>query len=98
MLRKKIRWFSYGQRFYFALGICPEHGYMKGKIRVKKSERDLYYAVKTIKAVGEDALPMLVQKREDNKKKKKKTQSIRTLIVSDAGSGCHCLHRVPRSL
>ena len=71
MLRKKIRWFSYGQRFYFALGICPEHGYMKGKIRVKKSERDLYYAVKTIKAVGEDALPMLVQKREDNKKKKK---------------------------
>ena len=71
MLRKKIRWFSYGQRFYFALGICPEHGYMKGKIRVKKSEQDLYYAVKTIKAVGEEALPMLVQKREDNKKKKK---------------------------
>mgnify|MGYP000509056382 CR=1 FL=1 len=62
---------SYGQRFYFALGICPEHGYMKGKIRVKKSEQDLYYAVKTIKAVGEEALPMLVQKREDNKKKKK---------------------------
>ena len=61
----------YGQRFYFALGICPEHGYMKGKIRVKKSEQDLYYAVKTIKAVGEEALPMLVQKREDNKKKKK---------------------------
>ena len=25
MLRKKIRWFSYGQRFYFAMGICPEH-------------------------------------------------------------------------
>lgn len=48
-----------------------EHGYMKGKIRVKKSEQDLYYAVKTIKAVGEEALPMLVQKREDNKKKKK---------------------------
>ena len=44
---------------------------MKGKIRVKKSEQDLYYAVKTIKAVGEEALPMLVQKREDNKKKKK---------------------------
>ena len=70
-MSRYLGWFSYGQRFYFALGICPEHGYMKGKIRVKKSERDLYYAVKTIKAVGEDALPMLVQKREDNKKKKK---------------------------
>lgn len=51
--------------------LSREHGYMKGKIRVKKSEQDLYYAVKTIKAVGEEALPMLVQKREDNKKKKK---------------------------
>ena len=36
----------------------------------KKSERDLYYAVKTIKSVGEEALPMLVQKREDNKEKR----------------------------
>ena len=43
----------------------------EGKIRVKKSERDLYYAVKTIKAVGEDALPMLVQKEKITKKKKK---------------------------
>ena len=23
MLRKKIRWFPYGQRFYFCLGVCP---------------------------------------------------------------------------
>ena len=35
MLRKKIRWFPYGQRFYFCLAVCPEHGYVKGKIRVK---------------------------------------------------------------
>ena len=71
MLRKKIRWFSHGQRFYFAMGICPEHGYMKGKIRVKKSERDLYYGVKTIKAASKEDLELLVQKREDNKRKRK---------------------------
>lgn len=71
MLRKKIRWFSYGQRFYFAMGICPEHGYMKGKIRVKKSERELYYGVKTVKAASEEDLELLVQKREDNKRKRK---------------------------
>ena len=64
MLRKKIRWFSYGQRFYFAMGICPEHGYMKGKIRVKKSERELYYGVKTVKAASEEDLELLVQKRK----------------------------------
>ena len=71
MLRKKIRWFSCGQRFYFAVGICPEHGYMRGKIRVKKSERELYYGVKTIREAGEDELEQLIQKREDNKKKRK---------------------------
>lgn len=71
MLRKKIRWFSYGQRFYFAMGICPEHGYMKGKIRVKKSEQELYYGVKTVKAASEEDLELLVQKREDNKRKRK---------------------------
>lgn len=69
--QKKIRWFSYGQRFYFAMGICPEHGYMKGKIRVKKSERELYYGVKTVKAASEEELELLVQKREDNKRKRK---------------------------
>ena len=44
MLRKKLRWFPYGQRFYFCLAVCPEHGYVKGKIRVKKSEDDRFYA------------------------------------------------------
>ena len=53
------------------MGICPEHGYMKGKIRVKKSERELYYGVKTVKAASEEDLELLVQKREDNKRKRK---------------------------
>ena len=30
MLRKKIRWFSANQKFYFCLAICPEHGLFKG--------------------------------------------------------------------
>lgn len=70
---------------------------MKGKIRVKKSERDLYYAVKTIKSVGEEALPMLVQKREDNKKKKrirrnsKMTDSFLTFILLQFNLASSCL-------
>ena len=44
---------------------------MKGKIRVKKSERELYYGVKTVKAASEEDLELLVQKREDNKRKRK---------------------------
>ena len=52
MLRKKIRWFSYGQRFYLCLAACPEHGLVKGKIRVKKSERDLVLHCKNGKNGG----------------------------------------------
>ena len=44
---------------------------MRGKIRVKKSERELYYGVKTIRETGEEELEQLIQKREDNKKKRK---------------------------
>ena len=70
MLRKKIRWFSYGQRFYFAMGICPEHGYMKGKIRMKKSEDGSFFAVKTTKLVGEEGAAYVEQKKEETKKKR----------------------------
>ncbi len=54
MLRKKIRWFSANQKFYFCLAICPEHGLFKGKIRIKKTEDGQVYAVKTVKQVDEE--------------------------------------------
>ena len=70
MLRKKLRWFPYGQRFYFCLAVCPEHGYVKGKIRVKKSEDDRFYAVKTAKMADEQDVELLAQKKEDGRKKR----------------------------
>jgi len=48
-LRKKIRWFTPNQKIYYALGNCPEHGLVKGKIRLKKSEDGDAFAIKTIK-------------------------------------------------
>ena len=70
LLRKKLRWFPYGQRFYFCLAYCPEHGYVKGKIRVKKSEDDHPYAVKTIKMAGEDDVELLCQKKQDSSRRR----------------------------
>lgn len=70
MLRKKLRWFPYGQRFYLCLAVCPEHGFVKGKIRVKKSENDRIYAVKTVKMAGEEDVELLNQKKEDGRKKR----------------------------
>lgn len=70
MLRKKLRWFPYGQRFYFCLAVCPEHGVVKGKIRVKKSEDDRFYAVKTAKMADAQDVELLVQRKEDGRKKR----------------------------
>ena len=64
MLRKKIRWFSSGQRYYLCLATCPEHGMMKGKIRMKKSEDGRVFAVKTVKPVDEEGAEAVFLKKE----------------------------------
>lgn len=70
MLRKKIRWFPYGQRFYLCIATCPEHGDMRGKIRVKRSEGGLYYAVKTVRSAREGDLELLAQKKDDIRRRR----------------------------
>ncbi|MBQ7535253.1 MAG: exonuclease domain-containing protein [Stomatobaculum sp.] len=64
MLRKKIRWFTGNQRYYYAVGICPEHGYVKGKIRMKHTSDGMVYAVKTIKITDEAGAEMIRRKKE----------------------------------
>ena len=66
-VKKKIRWFSYGQKFYLCLATCPEHGFVKGKIRIKKTEDGFFFAVKTQKLVGAEGAEMVANKKEETK-------------------------------
>lgn len=85
MLRKKIRWFSSNQKFYFCLAHCPEHGYMKGKIRMKKAEENSVYVVKTLKLVGEEgANSILLRKEECRKKRVERNKAKRELKNKNA--------------
>ncbi len=61
--RKKIRWFSINSRNYYCLARCPEHGLLKGKIRMRRNDNDNFYVVKTIKAVGEDGAKQIREKQ-----------------------------------
>ncbi len=70
MLRKKIRWFSVNQKFYTALGLCPEHGNVKGKIRMRRSDDGRVYVVKTMRLVGEEDVREIYEKKEETKKKR----------------------------
>ena len=76
-LRKKIRWFSGNGKNYLCLALCPEHGYMKGKLRLKKAERGGLFAVKTRKLVSEEGAEAVRQKKKElEKKKREKKQAV----------------------
>lgn len=70
MLRKKIRWFTPNQKTYFALALCPEHGFLKGKIRMKKVEDESVFVVKTLKLTDEAGAQTIMQRKEDVRKKR----------------------------
>ena len=54
-LRKKIKWFTPNGRHYYCLAYCEKHGYLKGKIRVRKTDEGKLYAVKTTKLISDEA-------------------------------------------
>ncbi len=63
-LRKKIRWFSPGGKHYVCLAYCEEHGYLKGKIRFRKSPGGRIYVVKTTKLIPPEDAEALKARRE----------------------------------
>lgn len=70
MLRKKIRWFTPNQKIYYGLAICPEHGYLKGKVRMKRIDDSQVYVVKTLKLTDEDGAKKVMSRKEDVRKKR----------------------------
>lgn len=61
--RKKVPWFSNNGRNYYAVMVCPKHGNIKGKIRMKKSAQDRIYVVKTMKQINTEAVDDIIAKR-----------------------------------
>ena len=50
---KRIRWFSGKNRTYYCLAECPEHGYIRGKIRLKKTDAEKIF----VELYGKEKLP-----------------------------------------
>lgn len=69
---KKIAWFTNNSKNYYGLFYCREHGYLKGKIRMKKSITDGYFAVKTIKGITKEEAEILRSKNKKVQEKKSK--------------------------
>jgi len=74
-LRKKIRWFTPNARHYYCVAYCEKHGYLKGKIRIRKTENGRIFVVKTTKLIPKEEAEQIAERkaRAQELRKKRKT-------------------------
>lgn len=71
-LRRKIRWFSPNGKHYYNVSYCDRHGYMKSKIRIRKTEDGRIYVAKTQKFISEVDVENIRNKQMKAKQQRKK--------------------------
>lgn len=69
--RKKIRWFSGNGKIYLCQAYCEHHGFIRGKIRMKKTEDGRFYVIKTLKLVSEEEAVLIKEKQEEVRKRRR---------------------------
>lgn len=68
--KRRLRWFMNNSRIYESISQCQEHGYIKGKVRIRKTDENTFYAVKTLKPVNEQKAEEIRQKRDSLRRKR----------------------------
>lgn len=80
-LRKVIRWFTPNGKNYYCVAKCSNHGFMKGKLRIKKAEKNGVYVIKTTKLITQDEVEEIRLKQEHarmlRQKKKHPAEDVR---------------------
>lgn len=69
--KRKIRWFSANAKQYYSVSLCPTHGLVKGKIRMKRTEEEKFYAIKTLKLIDMKDAKKIQEKQESLRIKRK---------------------------
>ena len=70
-IKKKIRWFSYNSRIYYSLMYCNTHGWIKGKIRIKKTDDGKLFAIKTLKITDENGAEKIRHRQEEIRERRR---------------------------
>lgn len=76
--KRRIRWFmNNNSKVYYSVSQCQEHGYLTGRIRIRKTEEENYYAMKKLKLVSEAEAGEVREKRDAlrSKRQLKRQQS-----------------------
>lgn len=74
--KRRVKWFTPNNKHYYNVSICEEHGYMKSKVRIRKSEKGLCYAVKTMRFIDEKQVNEIIEKKERAKMLKKQRKEM----------------------
>lgn len=69
-LRKRIRWFTVNSKLHYSLAYCNEHGYVRGRFKVKEDEKGLYYAERTLEMTDEAGAEEVRNKQEEVRQKR----------------------------
>ena len=70
--KRVIKWFTPNGKHYYCVSCCDKHGYMKSKIRIRKSEKGKVYVVKTMKFISTEEVDLIVTKQEKAKEIRRK--------------------------
>lgn len=70
-LKKKIKWHSPNGKNYYSISYCDIHGYIKYKVRLRKTETGKYFAIKTSKFITEEKMIKLQDEWNKDKEVKK---------------------------
>lgn len=72
-LRKKILWFSGNSKKHYCVAKCPFHGYIRGKIVMKRyaSDPSAVFPIKIVKPVSEEEVEAIRQMKEQVAEKRR---------------------------
>lgn len=68
--RRMVRWFAANPRHYYSVSWCEEHGCVKGKVRIKKTDEGKVYAVKTLKVIDAKEAKKIQERQESLRHKR----------------------------
>ncbi len=72
-LRKKVMWFSNNTKKYYCVARCPFHGFVRGKIQMKKYVVDpnMVFPIKIVKPISEEDVEKICEMKKQVVEKRK---------------------------
>lgn len=63
-MARMIKWFAGSRKNYYALFLCEEHGFIKGRLRTNMTDDKKYFAIKILKCTDVAGVEKIQQKKQ----------------------------------